>query len=68
MAHSRLHAFGQNTHAPGVLAALDEFVLTLSMRHQERTPEGRWKTGPECAREVRVVWAQMRALIEQDIS
>lgn len=68
MTHNRLHAFGQNVHAPGVLAALDEFVQTLAMRHCERTTEGRWKTGPQCAREIRVTWAEIRRNLEFDLT
>lgn len=68
MAHNRLHAFGQNKHAPGILAALDEFVATLAMRHTERNAQGMWKTGPECAREVRITWAEIRRNLELDLT
>lgn len=71
MAHNRLHAFGQNVHAAGMLAALDEFVLTLAMRHSEKIyAHGigkRWKTGPECAREIRLTWAEIRSNLAQEL-
>lgn len=68
MAHNRLVQFGVNVHAPGVLAALDEFVQTLAMRHCERLPNGTWKTGPQCAREIRITWAEIRRNLELDLT
>lgn len=75
-------AYAKRYHSEGILIAIDGLVEVLTMGCQQKVirppgfggmwegygPTLQWKTGPECAREIRLAWLEMRAQMQNELN